>query len=184
MPWIWLKEVKLTHVCAWCSSPPVLFPHINSSFTTSRPHCRVGLEICVKGWRRNKSPTVQVPWPAQIFEEAKYFDFKQTTVFCLGHSFSKHQTTRYAGNSGGGGNGSDWPRRRNRTSNSLVFGLFDSYLYRNKIVRVDLCAFAGLNHTLEILSLSRNKIQSLRHLSSSSIRDRPCTGQLSNLRFL
>jgi len=41
--------------------------------------------------------------PAQNFWRTKYFDFKWATVFCFGHRFTKHKTTRYARNLWGHG---------------------------------------------------------------------------------
>nr|CAB3263486.1 leucine-rich repeats and immunoglobulin-like domains protein 3 [Phallusia mammillata] len=76
-------------------------------------------------------------------------------------------------------------RLRHLRNNTFINqkNLTELYLHRNKIKVVEPCAFNGLNHTLETLSLSRNRIRLLRGLSSSSIRE-SCIGFLSNLRYL
>jgi len=40
---------------------------------------------------------ITMQWRSQpkILGRAKYFDFKRTTIFGLGHRFSKHKTKRY-----------------------------------------------------------------------------------------
>ena len=62
--------------------------------------------FCVRHWflvhvlifltQNDLVPSAQWRIQTKILRGAKYFDFKRATAFNLGHSLSKHKTTRYA----------------------------------------------------------------------------------------